>query len=81
MGAEHPVGTGPYAFYQNDEGAEMRKVESWWCDATLSVRANTITLMEATSQSQLRDEFEFGELNLAVADPMLDSFGEYRCDY
>ncbi len=81
VGAEHPVGTGPYAFYQNDEGAEMRKVDSWWCDATLSVRANTITLMEATSQSQLRDEFEFGELNLAIADPMLDSFGEYRCDY
>lgn len=34
----------------------MRKVDSWWCDATLSVRANTITLMEATSQSQLRDD-------------------------
>ena len=81
VAAEHPVGTGPFVFYETESGAEMRRNESWWCDAELSVRSHTITLMEATSQAQLRDEFEFGELNLAVADPMLDSFGEYRCDY
>ena len=81
VGAEHPLGTGPYVFQQNEDSVLLVKNNSWWCDATLSVRANVITLMEATSQTQLRDEFEFGELNLAIADPMLDSFGEYRCDY
>ena len=81
VGAEHPLGTGPYTFHETDTGVELVKNTSWWCDATLSVRANVITLMEATSQTQLRDEFEFGDLNLAIADPMLDSFGEYRCDF
>ena len=81
VGAEHPLGTGPYVFRQNEDKVELVKNDNWWCSATLSVRANVITLMEATSQTQLRDEFEFGDLNLAIADPMLDSFGEYRCDY
>ena len=81
VAAEHPLGTGPYEFHAGEDGADLTKVESWWCEANLSTRAKKINVIEATSQSQLRDEFEFGDLNLACADPLLDSYGEYRCDF
>ncbi len=79
--ADFPLGTGPYEFHAGEDGAEMTRVNTWWCDATLSTNATTIQVIEATSQTQLRDEFEFGDLNLACADPLLDSYGEYRCDF
>ena len=81
VAAEHPLGTGPYEFHAGEDGADLTRVDSWWCDANLSTRAKKINVIEATSQSQLRDEFEFGDLNLACADPLLDSYGEYRCDF
>ena len=79
---EHPLGTGPYEFHAGEDGADLTRVANWWCgDTQLSTRAKTIQVIEATSQTQLRDEFEFGDLNLACADPLLDSYGEYRCDF
>ena len=84
VASEHPLGTGPYEFHAGEDGADMTRVEHWWCNdkkVKLSTRAKTIKVIEATSQSQLRDEFEFGDLNLACADPLLDSYGEYRCDF
>ena len=82
MADEHPLGTGPYEFHAGEDGADLTRVANWWCgDTQLSTRAKTIQVIEATSQTQLRDEFEFGDLNLACADPLLDSYGEYRCDF
>ena len=79
---EHPLGTGPYEFHAGEDGADLTRVENWWCkDTQLSTRAKTIQVIESASQTQLRDEFEFGDLNLACADPLLDSYGEYRCDF
>ena len=63
---EHPLGTGPYEFHAGEDGADLTRVANWWCgDTQLSTRAKTIQVIEATSQTQLRDEFEFGDLNLA----------------
>ena len=79
--AEHPVGSGPYKFSKSLSGAHLSKVNSWWCDVKLPTNAESIALIEATSQGQLRDEFEFGDLGLSIANPMFDSFENYRCDY
>lgn len=82
VNADFPLGTGPYAFVQGANAASLSKVASWWCgNAKVPARALTIHLIEGTSQAQIRDEFEFGDLNLAVANPMVDSFAEYLCDY
>ena len=80
---EFPVGSGPYCFQKNGEVARLSKVQNWWCkdQVKLATNAEVIALDQATSQSQVRDEFEFGELNLAVSNPMSDSYAEYRCDY
>ena len=79
--AEHPVGSGPYTFSKGLSGAHLSKVRTWWCDVKIPTNADSITLIEATSQGQLRDEFEFGDLGLSIANPMFDSFENYRCDY
>lgn len=77
----HPLGSGPYCFMQTNVGAQLSKVQNWWCKASLSTNAEIIELREATSQAQVRDEFEFNDLDLAISNPMSDSYAEYRCDY
>ncbi len=82
VAADFPLGTGPYLFQQGDNGAALVRVSNWWCGKTkVPARANVISLMVGTSQAQIRDEFEFGDLSLACANPMTDSYSDYRCDY
>lgn len=80
---DYPIGTGPYYFEFVGTRAQLRKLSDWWCreDAKLSTNAEIIPLSEATTQAQVRDEFEFADLNLAISNPMSDSYAEYRCDY
>ncbi len=79
---EHPIGSGPYCFMQMGSAAQLAKVQNWWCEnVTLPTNAEVIELQEATSQAQVRDEFEFDDLDLAISNPMSDSYAEYRCDY
>lgn len=78
---DYPLGTGPYFFQMTNAGARLQRVGTWWCSAKLPTNAETITLSEATSQAQVRDEFEFDDLSLAISNPMSDSYAEYRCDY
>lgn len=80
-GDEHPLGSGPYYFAESTSGASLNKVEDWWCKVKLPTSAPFITLLEAGDQAQVRDEFEFGDLDLAISNPMSDSYAEYRCDY
>lgn len=80
---EYPIGSGPYCFQKNGATAQLSKVQDWWCreQVKLPTNADVIKLNEATSQAQVRDEFEFGDLDLAISNPMSDSYAEYRCDY
>lgn len=79
--AELPLGSGPYIFSEGLAGAHLRKDPDWWCQKKLPVYAESISLVEATDQGHIRDEFQFGDVGLATANPMSDSFEEYRCDY
>lgn len=80
--AEFPLGTGPYAFEQGVSGAHLQRVMDWWCGGTeLAAKDSAITLVEATSTTQIRDEFEFGDLSLTCANPQTDFYTDYRCDY
>ena len=80
---EYPMGTGPYCFRKSGSVAQLNKVQDWWCkdSVKLPTNADVIALGEATSQAQVRDEFEFADLDLAISNPMSDSYAEYRCDY
>ena len=80
--AEFPLGSGPYIFTESVSGPCLMKVESWWCSKVkLPTNAEVITLIDAVSQAELRDEFEFGDVSLACTDPCSDSYADYRCDY
>lgn len=80
--ADQPVGTGPYSLETTFTGLRLRRKAYWWCStADLVVTAPAITLVTAESPTQIRDEFEFSDLNLVCADPGSDRYVDYRCDF
>ena len=76
-----PAGTGPYYLDESSDRARLRRRSDWWCSSDLVVTASSITLLEAESNTQIRDNFQFGGLNLVCADPGSDKFADYRCDF
>lgn len=79
--AEHPLGSGPYIFQGEGAGARLTRVADWWAGVKVPVRADVIHLVIAQTDAQVRDEFEFGDVSLVVANPMSDSYADFRCDY
>ena len=79
--SEHPLGTGPYTFQGSGLNATLNQVPNWWADVKVPVRAKVIHLVTAQNDTQVRDEFEFGDVSLVVANPMSDSYADFRCDY
>ena len=79
--SEHPLGSGPYTFQGSGLNATLNRVPNWWANVRVPVRANVIHLVTAENDTQVRDEFEFGDVSLVVANPMADSYADFRCDY
>ena len=79
--ADNPLGSGPYTFHATGDTATMNKVPNWWAGVDVPVRVNTIQVIPAQEPAQIRDEFEFSDVSLVMANPMADSFAEFRCDY
>ncbi len=80
--SDRPAGTGPYLLDESGGVARLRKRSDWWCESRdLAATASSITLQEAESNTQIRDSFQFGGLNLVCADPGSDRFADYRCDF
>ncbi len=77
--AASPLGTGPYMM--DAEGKALRTQTVWWCTANAPITASEIPLVAADSPSDIRDQFEFSNIGLVCADPGLDTYAEYRCDY
>lgn len=81
LDSTRPAGTGPYSLDEANDIARLRRRSDWWCSAEMAVTAPSITLLEAESNPQIRDNFQFGGLNLVCADPGSDRFADYRCDF
>jgi len=79
--AEHPRGTGPYAYAEGLSGAYLRKVTDWWAGKEIAATDVSIDLVEANSESQIRDEFEFNDVGVVCTNPLSDNYADYRCDY
>ena len=81
---DHPLGTGPYIFEDGLTGAQLRRNHAWWCSTTaagLVVTAESIPLVAVESAINIRDEFEFADVELVLADPCADTYADFRCDY
>ena len=78
-----PLGTGPYTFNGAITSAYLSRVTSWWCAdrADLAVTAASIHLVPAESASQIRDQFQFYDLDVVCANPCSDLYADYRCDF
>jgi len=79
--ADHPLGSGPYTFSGSGMNASLNRVPNWWANVKIPVRAPVIHLVTAENDAQVRDEFEFGDVSLVVANPLSDSYADFRCDY
>lgn len=78
---DRPLGTGPYILQGTSTGGSLHRRNNWWCDSDLPITTNSIRLIAAQSPTQIRDNFEFYDLNLVCADPGSDRYADYRCDY
>lgn len=81
---ETPTGSGPYVLRDNEIAPALYKNPQWWCKAKLPVDQDIIRLTPITGSDgtvQIRDQFEFFDVNLVLADPGSAFYAEYRCDY
>lgn len=78
--SDMPLGTGPYAMRTTSGSAKLVRRSDWWCQADMVVTAGEIKLLEAESINQIRDNFQFGGLDVVCADPGSDNYADYRCD-
>ena len=76
-----PQGTGPYVLENTADGLALRRRDNWWSTAEVPMTADTITLKASENPTQIRDDFEFGDLGVSTADPGAASYAAYRCDY
>ena len=79
--AERPLGTGAYYYEQSIAGLRLCRRGDWWCYGNLPATASNIPLRQATSPSQIRDNFQFADVSFVCADPGSDTYADYRCDY
>lgn len=79
--AEQPLGTGPYYLQARKNGLQLTRRKDWWCHASLSVTASYIPLVEGQSNAQIRDEYDFGNVDLVCTDPGSDLYVDFHSDY
>lgn len=79
-----PMGSGPYVLRTVGGSAALHKNTNWWCKAVLPIDQQIIPLspVEGTDGTvNIRDQFEFFDVSLVLADPGSAFYAEYRCDY
>ena len=81
LDSEFPLGTGPYVFSSVGISSSLRRRANWWCQADMPISADTVSLIRAESAIQIRDNFQFGDLDMVCADPGSDHYADYRSDF
>ena len=84
--ADTPLGSGPYVLQGAADALSLYKNPNWWCKVKLPIDQDMIRLTPIESDGgtgtvQIRDQFEFFDVNLVLADPGSAFYAEYRCDY
>ena len=64
VAVDRPLGTGPYYWEEAPSGTRLRRRNDWWCDPEILITASSISLIEAESNAQIRDAFEFSNVGL-----------------
>ncbi len=73
-----PLGSGPYVFLDN---TTLERNESWWQDTAPLVDFPFITLTHATTAADIRDNFEYENVNIVLSDPNSAAYVNFHNDY
>ncbi len=73
----YPPGTGPYAY----RGNKLIRNADWWQSGPALVEYPEISITDAETTADIRDNFEYQNVNLVLTDPNSAAFAGFHNDY
>lgn len=73
-----PPGTGPYRYVS---AAQLIRYDGWWQDGPTLVEYDTISLCHTTTSADIRDNFEYENVNMVLTDPNSSAYAGFHNDY
>lgn len=73
-----PPGTGPYRYVSS---TELARFDGWWQTGPALVEYDTISLCHTTTSADIRDNFEYENVNMVLTDPNSSAFAGFHNDY
>lgn len=73
-----PIGTGPYRWAS---AARLERFSAWWQDTAPLADFPSITLYDADTAAEIRDHFEYKDVNLVLTDPNSSAYVSFHNDY
>ena len=74
-----PPGTGPYQY--DEAGEQLVRNAGWWQNTAPIVDFDTISLTLVETTAQVRDNFEYENVNMVLTDPNSAAFAGFHNDY
>ena len=78
MEQEVPPGTGPYRF---ESAARLVRNTDWWQDSEPLVDYDELTLTSVSTTAEIRDNFEYENINMVLTDPNSSAYAGFHNDY
>ena len=71
-----PLGTGPFVY---DDSYKLKPYNGWWQEE-FPISCNWVELTPCTTSANIRDQFEYGEINLVWTDPNSAAYATFHND-
>ena len=78
MEQDVPPGTGPYKFESTEH---LVRNTDWWQDSAPLVDYDEITLTSVSTTAEIRDNFEYENINMVLTDPNSPAYAGFHNDY
>lgn len=73
-----PAGTGPYRLVSD---SALERYSAWWQNTEPLVDYDKITLFHTTTSADIRDNFEYENVNMVLTDPNSSAYAGFHNDY
>lgn len=75
--SQYPDGTGPFLY---DGSYELTRFADWWQD-TFFLGYTSVSLTPCTTATDIRDHYEYGQVNLVCTDPSSAAYAAFHNDF